>query len=117
MKSLYLGDSSRWDIGIGEDGNFVFIQDANELAQHLRNKLLFVWKEWRYNQEVGVPYYEYILVGNPNIGLIESIFKKEILDTNEVEKLLEFELILNPNHILNVYFVAISIFGRVEVTI
>ena len=116
MKSLYLGNNDRWDIGIGEDGNFVFIQDAEQLAQFLRNKLLFIAKEWRYNQLVGVPYYEHILVNTPNLGLIKSIFKKEILETNEVERLLEFELTLR-NLNLNVYFSAISIFGRFEVNI
>ena len=116
MKSLSLGHKDRWDIGIDEDGNFLFLTKAEQVAQFLRNRLLFIFKEWRYNQYIGVPYYEHILVNSPNLGLIESIFKKEILETKEVEELQEFELTLR-NLNLNVYFSATSIFGRFEVII
>jgi len=116
MKSLALGDKYCWDIGIGTDGNFVFLTKADQVAQHLRSRLLFISKEWRYEQDEGVPYYEHILVNTPNLRLIESIFKKEILETKEISSLDVFEMTLQ-NLNLNVYFEGISIFGRFEVTL
>lgn len=113
MKSFALGDKDRWDIGIDEAGNFVFVDGLNQLGQFLRNRLLFIKNEWKYNISIGVTYYEYILIDNPNIKTIESIFKKVILETPEVSSILEFNLSIG-NYILNVKFKVKSTFGVIE---
>jgi hypothetical protein len=110
---LALGCNDRWDIGIDASGNFVFVDGLNQLRQVLRNRLLFIKNEWKYNISIGVPYYEYILIDNPNIKTIESIFKKVILETHEVSSILEFNLSLK-NHLLNVKFKVKSTFGVME---
>ena len=113
MISLALGDKERWDIGIDAEGNFVMLSDLSQLQQFLRNRLLFIKNEWRYNNTIGVPYYEFILIDNPNFITIESIFKKTILETKEVSKILDFSMSLQ-NFNLQVNFRAKSVFGVIE---
>lgn len=103
MKSLYLGEKDRWDIGIGEDGNFVFVEDDSEVVQNLRERLLFIYGEWIYDITKGVPYYEHILIDNYNLRTIESILKKEILEHELVNEIVYFSMSLN-NLVLNVEF-------------
>ena len=113
MISIALGDKDRWDIGIDSDGNLVMISNINQLVQFLRNKLIFIRGEWRYDIRVGFPYFEFVFVNQPNFLTIESIFKKAILETKEVTKLLDFEMNLE-NNILRVFFRVDSVFGIVE---
>jgi len=113
MRSLALGDKERWDIGIDEHGNFAMLDGLEQLTQFLRNRLLFIKNEWRYNNTIGVPYFEFILVDNPDFVTIESIFKKTILETKEVSKILSFNMTLK-NLNLKIDFRVKSTFGIVE---
>jgi hypothetical protein len=113
MKSLALGDNTRWDIGIDENGNFAMVSELSQLQQLLRNRLLFIKNEWRYDNTIGVPYFEFILIDNPNFVTIESILKKTILETKEVSRILSFEMKLE-NFNLKVNFRVKSTFGIVE---
>jgi len=113
MISLSLGKNEEWDMGLDEKGNFAMVSELSQLQQFLRNRLLFIRAEWRYNKTIGVPYYEFILVDNPNFLTIESIFKKTILETEGVEKILDFSMSVK-NLILNVNFRVKSKFGIVE---
>lgn len=112
MQSLGLGDKTVWDLNL--DGNNInIVRKQEELAQTLRNKLIFIRGEWRYEITVGIPYFEHILIDNPNLTIIESLFKKAILETNGVLKMLRFEMKLEKQ-MLSVSFSVQSIYGNIE---
>lgn len=50
-------------------------------AIKLRNRLLLFKGEWFRDTRVGLPYFEQILVKNPNIALLENIFRQAIVST------------------------------------
>jgi len=110
MLSMALGDKERWDIGIDTSGNLVFVNELDELVQHLRSRIIFIKKEWRYDIRIGFPWWEFVFINNPNLRTIESLLKSLILKTEGVTKILEFEMNLQ-NNMLNVFFRVDSIYG------
>lgn len=79
-----------------ENGDAVLIEDVEgdpaQIEQHLKIKLWLFKGEWFLDTSVGVPYFEDILVKNPNIPNIESILKQKILSTPGVNEILEFSI-------------------------
>jgi len=110
MLSMSLGEKERWDIGIDTEGNLVFVNKLDEIVQHLRSRIIFIKKEWRYNINVGFPWWEFVFVNTPNLSTIESILKKTILKTHGVTKILYFEMSFK-NNMLNVFFRVDTIYG------
>jgi hypothetical protein len=77
------------------------------IRQHLSTRLQFFKGEWPMDQRLGVPYYEYVLVKNPDLSLVRSIFRKAILDTPGIDTLEEFTLSYdNPSRVLGLSFTA-----------
>jgi hypothetical protein len=110
MTSMSLGDKDRWDIGIDAYGNLVFVEKLDEVVQNLRSRIIFIRKEWRYNKNIGFPWWEFVFINNPNLITIESILKKTILKTHGVTKILDFEMSLK-NNMLSVFFRVDTIYG------
>jgi hypothetical protein len=78
---------------IVENGNLKFTSNDGEyISQKIENLLLFFQGEWWLNEDLGLPYYESILVKNPDFNLISTIFKEEILTIEEVETIEKFEV-------------------------
>jgi hypothetical protein len=66
---------------------------AAAIAQRLRTRLLFFKKEWFLDQRQGMPYYEQILVKNPDLTLVQSIFRRAILSTPGVLSISRFGIV------------------------
>ncbi len=65
-------------------GKLNIVEDDEAIAQKLRVGLRIFLGEFFADLEVGVPYYEKILVKNPQLGLIQQVFKKAILSCEGV---------------------------------
>lgn len=52
--------------------------------------------EWFRDQRLGVPYFQYVLVSNPNMGLIGSIFREVALDAPGVASVTDLQLDYTP---------------------
>jgi hypothetical protein len=71
----------------------VRIITGNEaVAQILRHKFQFFFKEWALDQRLGVPYYENILKKGPNLRVVRGIFRQVLLKTKGVSAIKTFEL-------------------------
>ena len=62
------------------------IELKNSVAQKIRIKLLWFEREWKWNREEGMPYFERILVSNPDVRYIEELVRKKIFEIDEVVK-------------------------------
>ena len=110
------------DINLDSTGDIELIEGSMSLnstnfaiAQHLRSRLRTFYGEWFLDISKGVPYFEQILIKNPNPVSVDSILKKEILETDGVLELREFDLDLNPTtRELTLTFEARTITGSVE---
>jgi hypothetical protein len=63
----------------GEQLSIVDGDDA--IIQHLLIRLRFFTGEWFLDTRVGLPYYDSILVKNPDLVFIRSLFRKAIIKT------------------------------------
>lgn len=108
--------NSDGDLAI-EDLDLVLVEEDDQVAQNLLIRLRFFKGEWFLNVNDGIPYYQSILVKNPDGALVRSIFKEAILTTPDVTKLLSFTADLNVSpRQAEVDFTVATIFGDVSVS-
>ncbi len=78
--------------------DFVFTDsDSEYVAQKLRMKLSIFEGEWYLDNTLGLPYFETIFVKNPNLDLIEDLYKIAIFEVDEVEEITEFSMIVEKS--------------------
>ena len=77
-------DAKKHDLIIA-DGDFIVIDNAERVAQQIKIQLLTWLGEWFLDTTHGVPYLDYILVKNPNLELIASIFREQIMKVDDVD--------------------------------
>jgi hypothetical protein len=104
LKLVWTGQAVDLDTS-GHRGNLVDGDDA--VDQQLRIRLKFFLEEWFLDQRVGIPYYRDILIKNPSLDLIRSVFKAAILETPGVASVGTLELSIDAaSRTLNLTFQA-----------
>ena len=98
-----------------EDGDLVLIEGVDAVAQTLKQRLSFGLGEWFLSINEGVPYFQTILVKNPNIAAIEGLFRNTILSTPGVLELLSLDFDFDSrNRVFEVNFEARSQQGNIN---
>lgn len=69
------------DMALSSAGIPFFIGSSDEVIQRLGVRFKFFLGEWYLDQLLGVPYYEHVLIKNPNLILVRSLWRQLILDT------------------------------------
>jgi len=97
-------------------GQLKLVEDGAEVVQHVRTRLQFYLEEWFLDLKAGTPYFQQIFVKPVNLANVESIFKTRILNTPEVEKLIEFSMEYEggSSRKLTVSFSAETIYGVIN---
>jgi hypothetical protein len=110
------------DIALNGDGDIdvssynMHVIDTDELiAQRLLVRLRAFRGEWYLDTTFGVPYYQDILVKNPDPSQLEAAFKSVIIGTPGVEKITEFEADIDSSRRLTVSFRATTDLGAIEI--
>ena len=71
-----------------ENGDLYFkngdIVLKNSVRQKINIRLKWFFQEWRWNDEVGLPYFEHVFNKNPDINHIRELIKDEIFNVPEV---------------------------------
>jgi hypothetical protein len=70
-------DEATWDLKIPVE----VLRGVAAIAQRLRVRLQFFLGEWFLDQRQGMPYFQVVFVKNPDISLIQSVFRRAILQT------------------------------------
>jgi hypothetical protein len=97
------------------NGDLTLNSGIESVRQFLSQRLRLFLAEWYLDQDLGVPYFEEVLVKNPNPIVIDQIFKKEILSTRGVLSLEQFDLQLNTaSRLLTVSFRARTLDGIID---
>lgn len=107
---------------IVENGSLRLVSDGAEVVQHVRTRLLFYLGEWFLDLQAGTPYFQEIFTKPSNLANIESIFKARILETPEINSLIEFSMDYEGESLrkLTVSFSAETVYGTInsqEVTV
>ena len=79
MKDILL--TSDGDLVISEQGD---ISLTDSIRQAVRIRLLWFFNEWRFAPQFGVPYFEEILIKNPNSLRVRSIIRNEAMSVEGV---------------------------------
>lgn len=94
----YIGlalDPTTHDLALDASGNLKVVTDNEAIAQHVKQRLLFYRGEWFLDVLSGVPWFQDVFVRPHNPVVIESVIKREILDTPGVAALQSFSLDIN----------------------
>lgn len=87
-----LAQSSDNDLQI-TNGQLTVVTDLSEcIARKLQNRFQLFRGEWFLDTRIGVPYYEAVLVANPDLGVIRQIFTQVITSVEGVADVQDIEL-------------------------
>jgi len=91
------------------------INGADKVAQEVKINLLAFLGEWFLDVTFGVPYLEDILVKNPHMPSIETIFRFHILDVPHVTLITSFNMTWDrARRTLTVNFAANTDYGPIK---
>ena len=79
MKDILLDKDG--DILLTEEGDISLVTSP---VQEVMIKLRWYFAEWMFDPEKGIPWFESILVKNPDIDGIKKIFIRELLDIDDI---------------------------------
>lgn len=71
-------------------GNLGIVTEAAAIAQAIRCRLLLFLGEWFLDTRQGVPYFQRVLVKNPDLPLVASTVRTAILGTPGVARLTQY---------------------------
>lgn len=93
MSDLKIGVDGDLEI---KNGNLQLTSGDDAVRQHLQQRLRTFLGEWFLDLDVGVPYFQDILVKNPNVNQVDGILKQTILTTPGVVELVSFTMNSDP---------------------
>lgn len=89
MKDILLTRSGDLNLSSGD------IQETDSVRQVILIRLRWFLNEWRLGPVFGVPYFEEILIKNPNRTAIKQIFRNKIMEVDEVNDVRDIEITIN----------------------
>ena len=75
-----------------ENGSFKLVSEGAQVAQHLRTRLQFYLEEWFLDRSAGMPWFQTVMVKPADLKAIESAIKNKIVQTPNIDRIVEFEM-------------------------
>lgn len=98
---------------VGND--FALTTGVAAIQQHLSQRLKTFLNEWFLDKRIGIPYFEHVLKKNFDPVVVDTVFKKQIIDTPGVIELLYFNADLDrTTRTLNIEFKARTTEGTIN---
>lgn len=85
-------DPTTGDLAFDSTGNVYTVTGRDAIAQHMRVRLQFFLGEWHLDEREGVPWFEQILVANPQLDEITELFRRTIAETPGVSSVRELRI-------------------------
>jgi hypothetical protein len=94
------------------------VEGIDQVRQKLECRLQFFFGEWFLDNTQGIKLYETVYVKNPNLSIIASLFKSTILDTRDVNSIIEYNQTYDPKtRKLSIDFKVDTIYGILETSV
>lgn len=110
------------DFALNEDGDeyadatgLAMTGDLDGIRQQVELRLGFFKGEWFLDEEAGLPWYEEILVTNPNLIRIRDIFRTAILSVNGISDVTYLDVRFTGARTVTVEFRATTDLGELGV--
>lgn len=98
-----------------ENGDLVLVEGLQEITQNVLQNLRTFFNEWFLDTTIGVPYFQQILVKNPDQGKVDALLIQAILSTPGIIQLLQYSSTIDTGaRKLTVSFKALSTSGIVD---
>lgn len=98
-------------------GNIQILHGADSIPQALRLRLAFFKGEWFLDRSAGVPFFQDVLKKVPDPNVLQSVFRRAILETPGVIELVDLKLSQDSvTRSLNLAFSARTDAGVLNVT-
>lgn len=82
MSGFFRGFPIQGDLELTDDGrDLVFVSGAQQVIQSIKARAQIYKGSWRYDLTKGVPYFQEILVGGPEVELVRRRFYDLIAET------------------------------------
>ena len=93
MSDIKINDTTEDIELVGND--FALTVDVEAIQQHLSQRLKTFLNEWFIDKRIGIPYFEHILRKNFDPVVVDTLFKREIVNTPGILELLAFDVDLD----------------------
>ncbi len=100
------------DLYFTENGDLRLINGIYYVRQKISIRLKWFFQEWYLDETLGIPYFEKILIKNPNTLEIISYIKRQILLTDGVKEVTKFNLEFTGERTLAINFEAKTDYGK-----
>lgn len=88
-------------------GDFVLLDGAAFARQQVQIRLQFFLGEWFLNQNEGLPYFQQVLIKNPDASILDDIFRQAILGAQSILSILSLNFDFDgPTRVLSISFEA-----------
>ena len=91
LRDLALDEEGQGDITLAV-GDLVLTSGLTGLRQSIAIRQRFFRGEWFLNLLAGIPYYQDVLIKNPDPGVLRSVFRADLLDTPGVLDVISLRL-------------------------
>ena len=110
------------DLLIDKNGDLVVnmttgVTITDSVAQAIAIRLKWFFNEWRFAPQYGVPYFEEILIKNPNSLRVRQIIRDEIMSVEEVEAVTNLNISLKPDRTASVTFSVVAAGNQSEMEV
>lgn len=78
-----------------DQGDLVINAGVDAVRQNVIQRLKTYLGEWFLNTQIGIPYYEQILIKNPSRGNVDGIFQNAILNTPGIVSLDKYKAVFD----------------------
>lgn len=68
------------------------ISGNDQIAQRISTRLKLLLGEWFLDTGAGIPWFDQILIKNPNRAIVQGVLKRAILQTPKVNELISFDI-------------------------
>ena len=93
-------------------GDWAFAIDREGIQQRIGQTLRTIAGEWFLDLDYGLPYFEQVLVKNPNLPSVQDIFRRALLSVKGVSSVERLTLSLDaPSRTLTVSWVVLTDLG------
>lgn len=84
--------NNEWDLNL-VNGDLVLLRGADEVCQHIKQRLLTFLGEWFLDLGIGLPWLQQILEKPADLQTVEAILQKAIRESPGVLELQAFEIL------------------------
>lgn len=94
------------------NGDWAFAVDREGIQQRISQVLKTITEEWFLDLDYGLPYFEQILIKNPNLPSVQDLFRRAILSVRGVSSVERLNLSLDTtSRTLTVSWVVLTDLG------